>query len=114
MQYKLVLPSYLRYVPFLVPSCVSCDIKVCQTANSIHTSYEELANFLESIEHFLNRLRIYTQIPSTPSMDELVIQILAELLSTLALATKELKQGRSGKSFLTDELFILTTTHSKL
>jgi hypothetical protein len=47
-------------------------------------------------------------------MDELVIRILAELLSTLALATKELKQGRSGESFLTDELFTLTTTHSKL
>jgi hypothetical protein len=37
-------------------------------------------------------------------MDEMVIKIMVELLSTLALATKELKQGRSSKSILPDML----------
>lgn len=64
------------------------------------TSYEALVDFLESIEHFLSRLRIYTQIPPTPSMDEIVVKIMAELLSALALATKELKQGRSSEYYL--------------
>jgi hypothetical protein len=31
-------------------------------------------------------------------MDGIVVKILVELLSTLALATKELKQGRSSES----------------
>ena len=56
------------------------------------------------IEHFLNRLDIYTRIPRTPAMDEMVIKIMVELLSTLALATRELKQGRSSESVLADML----------
>ena len=67
-------------------------------------SYEPLFDLLESIEHFLNRLDIYTRIPPTPAMDEIVAKIMVELLSTLALATKELKQGRSSKFILLDLL----------
>jgi hypothetical protein len=67
-------------------------------ANEEHTSREALASLLESIEPLLSRLRIYTHIPPSPSMDELVLKIIDELLCTLALATKELKQGRSCES----------------
>ena len=59
--------------------------------------YDALVDLLESIEHFLKRLGIYTKIPPTPAIDEIVVKILVELLSTLALATKELKQGRPSK-----------------
>ena len=61
------------------------------------TSYEALVDLLKSIEHFLSRICIYTQIPHTLAMDEVIVKIMAELLSALALATKELKQGRSGE-----------------
>jgi hypothetical protein len=37
-------------------------------------------------------------------MDEIVAKIMVELLSTLALATKELKQGRSSELILLDLL----------
>jgi hypothetical protein len=67
-------------------------------------SYEPLFDLLESIEHFLNRLDIYTRIPPTPAMDEIVAKIMVELLSTLALATKELKQGRSSEFIFLDLL----------
>jgi hypothetical protein len=62
-------------------------------------NYEELVDLLESIEHLLKPLDVYTQIPPTPAMDEMVVKIMAELLSTLALTTKELKQGRSSELF---------------
>jgi hypothetical protein len=61
--------------------------------NGVHTSYDAIVDLLESIKRILGRLNIYTQVPPTPSIDELVVKIMAELLSTLALATKELKQG---------------------
>jgi hypothetical protein len=61
-------------------------------------SYDALVELLESVEHFLKLLDIYTKIPSTSALDEMVIKILTELLSTLALATKELKQGRPSES----------------
>jgi hypothetical protein len=55
---------------------------------------------LESIEQFTNRLDIYTQIPLTPAMVEIVVKIIVELISILALVTKELKQRRSSKRVL--------------
>ena len=69
----------------------------------MNASYESLLDLLESIEHFLSRLRIYTQLPPTPAMDEILVKIMMELLSTLAQATKELKQGRSSGSPLAYE-----------
>jgi len=68
-------------------------------------SYDTLVDLLESIEHFLKRLDIYTEIPPTPAVDELVAKIIVELLSTLALATKELKQGRLSESLFADMLY---------
>ena len=67
-------------------------------AKGVTASYDALVDLLESIEHFLRRLDIYTRIPSSPAMDEIVIKIIVELLSTLALATRELNQGRPSES----------------
>jgi hypothetical protein len=53
---------------------------------------------LESIGNFLNRLEIYTEIPPTEAMDEIVVKILVELLSTLASTTKETKRGKLSES----------------
>jgi hypothetical protein len=75
---------------------------VYQAAKGIVDSYDALIDLLESMEHFLKRLDIYTRIPPTPVMDELVVKITVELISTLALATKELKQGRPSESELAD------------
>ena len=69
-----------------------------QAANGVTDGYSALVDLLESIEHFLKRLDIYTKVSPTPAMDEIVVKILVELLSTLALATKELKQGRPSES----------------
>jgi hypothetical protein len=77
-----------------------CDIDVNQAAKGVIDSYDALVDLLESIENFLSRLDIYTQIPPSPAMDEIVVKILVELISTLAVATKELKQGRTSESIL--------------
>ena len=74
----------------------------------MNTNYDRLVELFESIEHLLKPLGIYTQIPSTPAMDETVVKIMVELLSTLALKTKELKQGRQSGHVLVD-LFVTLT-----
>jgi len=61
-------------------------------------SYDATVDLLESIEHFLKRLDIYTKIPPTSAMNEILVKIMVELVSTLALATAELKQGRPSES----------------
>jgi hypothetical protein len=81
-----------------------CDIEVDQMAKGVTSSWDALIELLELIEHFLNRLDIYTRIPRMPAMDEMVVNIMVELLSTLALATRELKRGRSSEPILADVL----------
>ena len=75
-----------------------------QAARCVTSSWDPLVELLESIENFLNRLNIYTRIPRTLVMDEIVVKIMAELLSTLAVATRELKQGRPSESVRADLL----------
>ena len=62
------------------------------------TSYEALVDIFECVENFLRRLSIYTEIPLTPAMTEMLIKIMAELLSVLALATKQINRGRFSRS----------------
>ena len=46
---------------------------------------------------FLKRLEIYTTIPPTPMTISIIVKIMAELLSVLAIATKQISQGRFSK-----------------
>ena len=71
-----------------------------QAVKGVLDDYDTLANLLESVEHFLSRLEIYTKIPHTVSMTEVIVKILVEVLSILALATKQLRQGKLSESVL--------------
>jgi hypothetical protein len=68
-----------------------------QAVKDVGASYDFLVDLLESIERFLCRLDIYTKISPTVAMAEIIVRILVELLSTLALATKQIKQKRPSK-----------------
>ena len=84
-----------------------------QVAKEVNTSYDELADLLESIEYLLKPLDIYTQIPPTPTMDEMVIKIMMEVLSTLALTTKDFKQGRRSGFLSLQHVALLSATQRK-
>jgi hypothetical protein len=110
-QYRLLSQSYLLYVPFSTRTCrYPCDVQVNQAANGVVSSWDALVELLESIEHFLNRLDMYARMPHTLALDEIVIKIMVELLSTLALATRELKEGRPSESVLAGRVTLLSTT----
>jgi hypothetical protein len=68
-----------------------------QAAIAVGTSYDALVDLFECVTNFVGRLHVYTEIPSTPSMSGILIRIMAEVLSVLALATKQIKQGRFSK-----------------
>jgi hypothetical protein len=85
-----------------------CDIHVHQSIKGVIDDYIAVVDLLESIQHFLNRLDIFTRVPPTVAMTETVVKILVELLSTFALATKQIKQGRSSESVFGDVLHYLT------
>jgi hypothetical protein len=107
MHYLPPLLSFLMYVvrAALRFMCIyPCEIQVDQVAKGVISTWDAVLELLESIEHFLNRLDIYMCIPRTPAMDQMVAKIMVELLSMLALATRDLKQGRSSESVLADVL----------
>ncbi|KAI0251727.1 hypothetical protein BJV78DRAFT_404848 [Lactifluus subvellereus] len=60
-------------------------------------SLDVLVNLFESITIFLHRLEIYIKIPPSAAMTEIVVKIIVELLSTLAVAAKQMRQGQPEK-----------------
>ena len=72
-------------------------------------AYDPLVNMFERVDKFLRRIDIYPKIELTPAMAEYVAKIMAELLSVLALATKQVTQRRLSKSSLADENSWLNT-----
>jgi hypothetical protein len=47
---------------------------------------------------FFRRVEIYTEARPTKEMMNIIVQIMAEVLSLLGIATKEIKQGRISKT----------------
>ncbi|KAI0249044.1 hypothetical protein BJV78DRAFT_1354528 [Lactifluus subvellereus] len=63
-------------------------------AKDVVASHSILVNLFERMQYFLERLNIYTGIPLTTKMTELLGKTMAQLLSILALSTKEMTQRR--------------------
>ena len=60
----------------------------------VRASQATLIDIFERMENFIQRLDIYTNVSPTPEMIDIIVKILVEVLSILAIATKEVKQNR--------------------
>jgi hypothetical protein len=94
---------YVLSIPF---SRAPFDEWVCQAASGVTSSYDVLLELFECLGNFLKRLEIYTTIPPSPILTEIVVKIMVELLSVLALASKQIKQGKFSKYAVTCTLFV--------
>jgi len=56
-----------------------------------------LVDIFGRIEGFFRRLESYTEIQPTAAMTETIVKIMVEILSILAIATKEIKQRRASE-----------------
>jgi hypothetical protein len=91
----LELMSSSLYVRLkLVPDQIPCDPRVCQAASEVSSDYDDLLDLFECLGNFLKRLEVYTNIPPTQMMTDVIVKILIELLSVLVLARKQMKRGR--------------------
>jgi hypothetical protein len=77
-----------------------------QTTSGITSSYDDLLELLKCLGIFFKRLKTYMIISPTPISMEIVVRIFFELLSVLALASKQIKQGRFSKYAVTCTLFV--------
>jgi hypothetical protein len=91
-------------IPRFMRRC-SSDVQVNQVANGVITSCDALAEMLESMERLMKRLRIYAE-TSHPmlALDAMVVELMVELITTLALVTRKLKKRRSRESFFANML----------
>ena len=65
-----------------------------------------LIDIFVRIESFFKRLESHTEVRPTAAMTDVIMKIIIEVLSILAVATKQIKQGRSSESTDVDKLFI--------
>jgi hypothetical protein len=68
-----------------------------QTAKNVRASQDTLLDIFGRIEMFFRRLEMYTEVPLTTEMMDIIIQIVVEVLSILGIATKEIKQSRTSE-----------------
>jgi hypothetical protein len=72
----------------------------------VDASQDILIDIFVRIESFFKRLESYTEVRPTDAMTDVIVKIMIEVLSILAIATKEIKQGRSSGSIDIHELLI--------
>ncbi|KAH9999584.1 hypothetical protein BJV74DRAFT_986495 [Russula compacta] len=65
--------------------------------NDVVASKDVLVDIFERLESFFRRLESYTEVSPTTAMTDMIVKIMVEVLSVLAIATKEIKQRKSKK-----------------
>ena len=78
-----------------------CNLRPFQAASGVTSSYDTLIELFEHLANFLQRLEVYMKIPTTAAMMDIIVRIMVEVLSVLALATKQIKQGRFSRCIIT-------------
>ena len=85
-------PSLRAYLLRLVYMDYS-DPQVSQAAAAVSASQNTLTDVFDRIENFFSRLEIYIKVRPTAGMTEIIVKIMVDVLSILAIATKEIKQN---------------------
>jgi hypothetical protein len=89
--------SSFQCVPYFIASREYRNSCVLQAARDVRSSQEALIDIFERIENFFQRLEVYTEVPPTAEMMDMIVKIMVEVLSILGIATKEIKQGRTSE-----------------
>ncbi|KAN0113470.1 hypothetical protein V8E52_007751 [Russula decolorans] len=93
-----IIDEAVNLIPFPPANALFAAIDtLLAAASGVTSSYDALLELFECLGNFLKRLEIYTMIPPTPMLIEVVVKIMIEFLSVLALASKQIKQGRLKK-----------------
>jgi len=65
-----------------------------QAARGVRARYDVIADVFKYIVYFFRRLELYSEVSPTNEMKDVIAKMLAEVLSILAIVTKEIKQRR--------------------
>ena len=73
----------------------------------MNASQDMLVDLFERIENFFKRLDSHTELKPSEAMTHMMVKIMAEVLSVLAIVTVELKQRRRSQLIARD-FWVLT------
>ena len=80
-----------------ISSQLEIHIDVHQAAKDVGAAQDALIDIFERIENFFKRLETYTEVPPTEAMTDIIVKIMVEVLNIFAIATKEIRQGRTSE-----------------
>ena len=73
------------------------DIETRKAIKDVHAAQEVLIDIFERKENFFKRLETYTEVRPREAMTDIIVKIMVEVLNVFAIATKEIKQGRTSE-----------------
>jgi hypothetical protein len=91
--------SFSWYAPLFISPCRRYNTYIPQAAKDVRADQDILVDIFERVENFFRRLEVYTNVPPTTEMMEMIVQIMVEVLSILGIAMKEIKQSRMSEQF---------------
>jgi hypothetical protein len=103
----------LLSVSVFLDSCARATVtQISQTVKAVRASKTVLVDIFERIENFFKRLETYTEVTPTAAMTDITVKIMAEVLSILAIATKEIEQNFAGELVPGDRRSLVTYSFS--
>ena len=73
----------------------------------MNASQDMLVDLFERIESFFKRLECHTELKPSEAMTDIMVKIMVEVLSVLAIVTVEIKQRRRSQ-FIASDFWVLT------
>jgi hypothetical protein len=100
-------PSSQQVFFFFNSSAYAIDPSVPQAAQVVSASQDVLVDLFDRIENFFRRLEAYIEVSPTAGMADLIVKVMVEVLSILAISTKEVNQSGASESIPADGLSFL-------
>ena len=89
--------SSSRFVYPLYLFVSGLDIEARQAVKDVNAAQDALIDIFERIENFFKRLETYTEVQPSEAMTDIIVKIMVEVLNVFAIATKDIKQGRTSE-----------------
>ena len=67
---------------------------ISQAAKDVNASQDMIVDLFERIESFFKRLECHTELKPSEAMTDMMVKIMVEVLSVLAIVTAEIKERR--------------------
>ena len=82
---------------FIDISVARLDSEAPQAVKDVSVAQEALIDIFERVENFFKRMESYIEVRPSAAMMDILVKIMVEVLNILAIATKEIKHGRTSE-----------------